>query len=62
MADKEGPQAPVPQGCQNPPVPQNPLLALDPQNPPPHQNPFFPNAPQAPAVPHIVMYGSAVCK
>ena len=26
MADKEGPQAPAPQGAQDPPVPQNPHL------------------------------------
>ena len=53
MADKEGPQAPVPQGGQDPPVPQNPLPVQNPQDPPPPQNPFLPNAPQALAVPHM---------
>ena len=41
MADKEGPQAPVPQGGQEPPVPQKPPPAQNPQDLPPSQNPFF---------------------
>ena len=62
MADKEGPQAPVPQGGQDPPALQIPLwlkihriphFAQDAQNPPPLKNPFLPNAPQALAVPHM---------
>ena len=47
MADKEGPQAPAPQGAQGPP---------DLQNPPPPQNPqipIVPNAPQVPEAPHL---------
>ena len=52
MADEEGPQAPAPQGANEPPAPQDPS---PPQNP---QVPIVPNvplaliAPQAPA-PHI---------
>ena len=41
MADKEGSQAPVPQGAHNPQAPQN---LPSPQNP---NNPIIPNAPQA---------------
>ena len=44
MADEEGPQAPVPQGAQDPPAPQNPS---------PPQNPITPNAPPAPEALHI---------
>ena len=42
MADKEGPQAPAPQGAHDSPTPQN---APPPQNP---QIPIVPNAPQPP--------------
>ena len=47
MVDKEGPQAPVPQGAPDPP-------AL--QDPPPSQNPnvpAVPNTPQAPVALHL---------
>ena len=47
MADKEGPQAPAPQGAHDPPAPQNPA---PPQNP---QIPIVPNAPQALEVPEL---------
>ena len=46
MADKEGPQAPVPQGAHDPPALQNPL---PPQNP---NNHIIPNVPQALEAPH----------
>ena len=42
MADKEGPQAPGPQGAHDPPAPQDPPY---PQNP---EIPLIPNAHQAP--------------
>ena len=56
MADKEGPQAQVPQGVQDPPALQNAPPPPAPQNPPPPQNPqnpIVPNAPQAPEAPHL---------
>ena len=46
MAEKEGPQDPVPQGTVDPQALQNPP---PPQNP---NNPIIPNAPQAPETPH----------
>ena len=58
MADKEGPQAPAPQGGpnQNPPPNQNPQNLTpnqNPQNPLPPLNPCVPNAPQALEIPCV---------
>ena len=62
MVEEEGPQAPVPQGNQDPTAPQNtppaqnpqnPYLAQNPQNSLPPHNPFLPNAPQALVIPHM---------
>ena len=59
MADKEGPQTPVPQPAQNPQNPpagqnpQDPTQNQNPQNPLPPQNPFLPNAPEVPEIPHM---------
>ena len=33
MADKEGPQTPVPQGAHDPPAPQNPQIPIVPNAP-----------------------------
>ena len=48
MADEEGPQALVPEGCSDPPALQNPPPPPAPQNPPPPQNPQNPIVPNAP--------------
>ena len=56
MADKEGPQAQVPQGAHDPPALQHPPSPPVLQNPPPPQNPqipLVPNAPLAPEAPHL---------
>ena len=48
MADKGGPQAPVPQGGPDPQNPQNHPAGQNPQTPPPNQNPQNPLPPQNP--------------
>ena len=48
MADEEGPEAPAPQGAQDPPAPQHPPPPPAPQNLPPPQNPWIPITPNAP--------------
>ena len=55
MTDKEGPQAPEPQGAHGPPASQDPLPPQDPPSPLNPNVPVIPNAPQAPHPPTLHM-------